>query len=149
MKQKLITLAAIALWLPAPAAGQATPAEIGQELKALESRWVSALVRADLKTLGQILDDSFMESDEEGNQTDKQSLLAVLKSGELAVTSVQLSNMRIHSFIYSAVVTGRAEQHGMFKGDKLALTVVFTDTFAMINGTWKLVASHRSAPHAQ
>ena len=111
----------------------------------VERKWVDALATRDTKTLSEILDDTYMDTDEQGNQTDKNGLLAALKSGDLVLTAISLSGMKIHSFVYAAVVTGRATQTATYKGQKLAPSVAFTDTFVMINGQWKVVASHRSA----
>ncbi len=122
------------------------PSDVAQELRTLERKWVVALTKPDVKLLGEILDNSYMDTDEEGHQTDKNGLLAALKSGDLKLTGIQLSAMKIHSYIYAAVVTGHALQSGTFKGEKIASTVVFTDTFILMDGVWKVVASHRSAP---
>jgi hypothetical protein len=122
------------------------PGDVVQELRTLERKWTAALVRGDTAALSDILDDTYMDADEGGNQTDKAGVIAAVKSGDLKMTSIQLSGMKIHSFVYAAVVTGKAAQTGTFKGQKIPPSVVFTDTFAMINGTWKVVASHRSAP---
>ena len=106
-------------------------------------------MKPDLKALADILDNTYLDTDENGHQTDKNGMLAALKSGDLKITSLQLSAMKIHSFIYAAVVTGRALQSGTFKGEKIAPTVSFTDTFILMDGDWKVVASHRSAPPSQ
>lgn len=112
----------------------------------LERKWVDALVRGDAKTLSEVLDDSYTDTDEHADVMDKNSLLAALKSGDLVVSSLSLSGMKVHIFVYGAVVTGRATQTAQYKGQPLAPSIVFTDMFAMINGKWKVVASHRSAP---
>jgi ketosteroid isomerase-like protein len=154
MTHKLITVLAIALAVPGWGAAQngspvPQPADVAQDLRILERKWTGALVLRDAKMLAEILDDTYLDADEEGNQTDKEGILAAVKSGDLKMTSIQLSGMKIHSFVYTAVVTGRALQSGTFKGQPVASTVVFTDVFAMINGTWKVVASHRSGPHGK
>lgn len=147
---------AIALAIPGWSVGQvSTPApptpsaaDVAQELKTLERQWVAALVNGNTKALSDILDDSYVDADEQANTSDKTGILAALKSGDLKMESVQLSNLKIRSYVYAAVVTGRALQNGTFKGQKLPPSVAFTDTFVMMNGAWKAVASHRSAPPA-
>jgi hypothetical protein len=150
MRNKLITLVAITLALPVwvacqQAPPQPSPDDVVQELRMLERKWTTALVRADTQALADILDDTYMDADEDGNQTDKAGVIAAVKSGELKLNGIQLSNLKVHSFIYAAVVTGRAVQTGTFKGQKLPPSIVFTDTFVMMNGQWKVAASHRSA----
>lgn len=121
--------------------------DVGASLKYLERKWVMALVTKDIKTLTDILDDTYMDTDESGVRSDKNGLLAAIKSSDLQLTSIKLSGMVIHSFGVAAVATGRAEQTGSFKGQGIPPYVSFTDTFVLMNGAWKVVASHRSAPH--
>jgi hypothetical protein len=137
---------------PAPSAQTKAPLappadDIGASLKYLERRWVSALVIKDLKTLTEILDDSYMDTDETGARSDKNGILEAVKSGDLQLDSIKLSGMVVHTFGVAAVVTGKADQSGKFKGQPLPPYVSFTDTFVLINGGWKVAASHRSAPH--
>jgi ketosteroid isomerase-like protein len=113
----------------------------------LEQRWVDALQKADTATLDSILDDTYVDTDEMGHRSDKQELIAVLKSGELKMNSIKLSDMQVHEYGTAAVVTGRAVQGGNFKGQALTDAIVFTDTFVRKKGKWRAVASHRSTSH--
>src|SRR5258708_6199047 len=154
MTYRVFTLLAIAMafpgWNAAQNAAPAAPSgDIVQDLRTMERKWTAALVRSDVKLLEEVLDDNFFDTDDQGNRNDRAGIIAALKSGDLKVTSIQLSGMTIHSYIYSAVVAGRGVLQGTYKGQKLPPSVSFTDTFIMLNGAWKLVASHRSAPHAQ
>jgi len=116
-----------------------------QLLTGLENKWVAALMKSDTATLDSILSDTYVDTDEHGQLTDKQGVLSVLKSGDLKFESVKLSDMQVHSYGDAAVVIGSAMQAGSFKGQPLTTKIVFTDTFIRQNGKWKAVASHRSA----
>lgn len=111
----------------------------------LENKWVDALVKSDAATLDSILDDTYVDTDEQSHRSDKQGVLAVLKSGELKIASIKLSDMQVRVYGDAAVVTGSASQAGNFKGQPLTATIIFTDTFIRQNGKWRAVASHRSA----
>lgn len=115
-----------------------------QTLTTLEAKWVTALTKSDTATLDSIFSDSYVDTDEHGQRTDKQGVLSVLKSGDLKVGFIKLSNMQVHAYGDAAVVTGNASQAGNFKGQPLMPNIVFTDTFIRQNGTWRAVASHRS-----
>ena len=145
MKYKLLTLLALAFAIPAVPQTPPQPADVGQDLRNLERKWTSALVLGDAKALGEILDDTYLDADELGNQTDKNCMIDLVKSGDLKMSSIQLTGLKIHSFVYAAFVTGKSIQTGTLKGQKLATQVVFTDVFAMFNGVWKMVASQRTA----
>jgi hypothetical protein len=151
----LITVIAIALAAPAWTASlyaQVTlppPAtNVAGELKGIERRLTTALVFGDTQTLTEILDDSFIDTDEQGKQLDKAGVIAAVKSGDRKMLSIQLTGLKIHAYTYSAVMAGHYVQKGTVNGKDVTAEASFTDFFVMINGNWKLVASHRSAPTA-
>jgi ketosteroid isomerase-like protein len=115
-----------------------------QALVELENKWVDALAKSDIAALGLILADTYVDTDEQGHQTDREGLFSILKSGDLKVESIKLSDMHVHIYGDAALVTGKGVQAGSFKGQPINNTVVFTDTFVKRNGKWKAVASHRS-----
>ena len=115
-----------------------------KELTSIEESWVAALTKADTATLDSIFDDGYVDTDEEGHRGTKQDVLAVVKSGDLKIKSIKLSEMQVHTYGNAAVVTGVGEQAGNFKGQQLTSKVAFTDTFVKRNGKWRAVASHRS-----
>jgi len=112
----------------------------------VENRWVAALVKGDIATLDMTLADTYVDTDEDGHQSDKPGVLAVLKSGDLKMQSIKLSDMHVYAYGNFAVVRGTAQQAGAFRGQALKPRVVFTDSFILQNGKWRAVASHRSAP---
>ena len=116
-----------------------------QALINLENRWVSALMKSDAATLDSVFADTYVDTDEQSHRSDKQGVLSVLKSGELKIESIKLSDMQVYDYGDAAVVTGSASQVGNFKGQPLTVTIIFTDTFVRQNGKWRAVASHRSA----
>jgi len=115
-----------------------------QALKDVENKWVEALAKADAATLGSILANTYVDTDEQGHRSDKKGVLSVLKSGDLKIASIKLSEMKVEVYGDAAVVTGSAVQKGAFKGQALPADVIFTDTFIKRGGKWRAVASHRS-----
>jgi len=144
----LVLLLAVAVLAPAqtqknrPAQGTSATA---QALIALENKWVDALMKSDTPALDSIFADTYVDTDEHSQRSDKQGVLSVLKSGELKMESIKLSDMQVHVYGDAAVVTGSAAQAGNFKGQALAPKVIFTDTLIKRDGKWIAVASHRSA----
>ena len=110
----------------------------------LENKWVEALANSDTATLDAIFADSYVDTEEHGNRSDKQGVLAVLKSGQLKIESVKLSNMKVYDYGDAAVVTGSAVQAGTFDGQAINAAIIFTDTFVKQAGKWRAAASHRS-----
>jgi len=129
--------------LKKPSAGETS--STAQALMALENKWVRALQQADTAALDSILADTYVDTSEEGQRTDKQSILSVLKSGQLKFDSVAVSDMQVYPYGIAAVVTGTGVQRGTFQDQPVMPRIVFTDTFVLRQGKWRAVASHRSA----
>jgi hypothetical protein len=110
----------------------------------LENSWVGALMKPDAMTLDSIFADTYVDTDEQSHRSDKQGVLSVLKSGELKMVSIKLSDMQVYVYGDAAVVTGSAAQVGNFRGQPLTAMIIFTDTFVRQNMKWRAVASHRS-----
>jgi len=115
-----------------------------QALTSLERKWVDALAKSDTAALDSVLADTYVDTDEHGQRSDKQGVLSALKSGDLKIESIKLSDMKVHVYGDAAVVIGSAAQVGTFKGQPLTATIGFTDTFIKRSGKWRAVASHRS-----
>jgi ketosteroid isomerase-like protein len=132
---------------PAPSRTAAQHTSNSATLTDLEYRWANALERNDIATLESILGDTYVDTDEMGRRTDKQALLAAVRSGDLKMSSIKLTGLQVYESGTTAVVTGRATQDGSYKGQPLTESVVFTDTFIMHQGSWTALGSHRSASH--
>jgi Domain of unknown function (DUF4440)/Outer membrane protein beta-barrel domain len=131
----------------ASAAPQNQPPSTAQVLMGLEQQWAEALQKADVRALETILGATYVDTDEMGLQTDKNGVISDLTSGNLKVNSMKLSDMQVRDSGSTATVTGRAVQDSSFKGQPLADSIVFTDTFHKENGTWKAVSSQRTGAH--
>jgi hypothetical protein len=142
MTQRLI-IVLIAVFVSVIAA-QAQSGDAAKVLVDLENAWVDALVKADTAKLDAILVDTYVDTDEDGHQSDKRGTLAEVKSPDLKFKSIKLSSMKVYVYGNAAVVTGMAAQDGTFKGRPIEPNIVFTDTFVLQDGTWKAVASHRT-----
>jgi hypothetical protein len=145
MKYAIAVLLALAVLTSAGAQkhGPGTNAT-AQTLMILENKWVVALTKSDVATLDSILIATYVDTDENSQRSDKQGVLSVLKSGDLKLQSIKLSNMKLYDYGDAAVVTGNVAQVGSFKGQALSSAIIFTDTFVRRNGEWQAVASHRS-----
>ena len=140
-------LLAMAVLTPALAQKKETSQGTNASSKALidlENKWVAALEKSDAATLDSIFATTYVDTDEQSHRSDKQAVLGVLKSGDLKMESIKLSDMQVYVYGDAAVVTGSAVQVGNFKGQPLTAKIIFTDTFVEQNGKWMAVASHRS-----
>ncbi len=124
-------------------AGQGSDAAT-QAIINVENSWVDALVKADLAALESILADTYVDTDEHSRRGGKQDVFSFLKSGDLKLDSIKLSDMQVQIYGDAAVVVGSSTQGGSFLGGPVAEKIIFTDTFVKQNGKWRAVASHRS-----
>jgi len=124
-------------------AGQGSDAAT-QAIINVENSWVDALVKADLAALESILADTYVDTDEHSRRGGKQDVFSFLKSGDLKLDSIKLSDMQVQIYGDAAVVVGSSTQAGSFLGGPVAEKIIFTDTFVKQNGKWRAVASHRS-----
>jgi ketosteroid isomerase-like protein len=114
----------------------------------LENKWVEALVKSDITTLDSIFGETYVDTDEHSHRGNKEDVFSVLKSGDLKLDSIKISEMQVHVYGDAAVVIGSAAQTGSFLGSPIATNIIFTDTFVKQNGKWRAVASHRSVAAA-
>jgi ketosteroid isomerase-like protein len=143
-----VLLLALAFLTPAQAPKSRPVQRTGATMQALidlENKWVDALAKSDAAALDSIFVRTYVDTDEHSQRSDKQAVLSALKSGDLHIASIKLSDMQVHLYGDAAVVIGAAAQVGNFKGQPLTAKIIFTDTFIKHNGEWKAVASHRSA----
>lgn len=144
MKHTIALLLALAVLMPVHAQNAPDSSATAQALMSLENKWALALTKSDVATLDSIFADTYVDTDEHNQRTDKKGVLSALRSGDLKVQSIKLSNMRVYDYGDAAVVTGSSAQVGHFKRQPLARAILFTDTFVRRNGQWLAVASHRS-----
>src|SRR5260370_19821812 len=115
-------------------AGQGSGAA-SQELIELENKWVKALVKSDTETLSSIFIDTYVDTDEHSHRSNKDGVLSFLKSGDLKLDSIKLSDMQVHLYGDAAGVTVPVTPSGSFVGGPLAARIIFTDP--VIQPTWK------------
>lgn len=108
----------------------------------LEHEWISALERRDVAMLGELLDDSFIDSTFQGAVRTKSDVLAGPRAGA-GYRSVALEDMKVRQYgPTTVIVTGvnvlqRSEKEA-------AVRVRFTDVFCKLHGRWRAVAAQET-----
>jgi ketosteroid isomerase-like protein len=149
--KKLLGAAALSLVLVWLIFGQVKPTQIPtkstgveQELIKLENEWGDALIKSDVAFLGRILADDYVSTDFEGTVWTKAQLLAGLKSGEAAMTSTVLDDIKVRVYGDTAIVWGRTTEKFQLKGKDISGQFQWTDTWVRLAGRWQCVAGHGS-----
>ena len=129
-----------------------TDEEVIKEVTAAESTFQQATLASDIKTLGSLMDESFLWTLSTGEQMTRQQLLDNLGSGRLKYSKVETNNAAVSPYGEAAVVRGvSTRQRSAFpgsegKGDAGPFTAAYTMTFVNRSGSWMAVAMHSSLP---
>ncbi len=115
-----------------------------QALLNLMQDWMNAEVKADMTFLDQFIVDDCVITDPVGAVWTKAQFLGGLKSGEGAVLSFALDNMKARIFGDAAVVNGRMTAKQRFRGQDISGQYQCTDVFIKKAGRWQCVAAHLS-----
>jgi ketosteroid isomerase-like protein len=150
MKGMAVVLSALVVLAFAIDARSQTPAETKtvnteDELLNLMHDWMNAEVKRDMAFLDRFIAEDWLVTDPAGAVWTKEQFLAGLKSGEGAVLSFELDNVKVRVYGDAAVVTGRMTAKQTFKGQDISGQYQCTDTLVKKAGRWQCVATHLSA----
>ena len=117
---------------------QAQSAE--EQLKKLETDRAAAVVKGDTDTLNKQTSDDYTLININGAMSDKAQMLDQIKSGQIKLDSDDVSDMRVHVYGNTAVVTGKTNVKGMVGGKQTSGEVAFTRVWVKKGGKWQTVA---------
>jgi len=133
----LLALSSVAL-----AAQQADPRE--GKLLVLERLWNEAQVHRDSAALNALVSSRFMNTEWDGEISDKQKFLADIKDPLFKPTAASIQDVKMNFFGDTAVITGIYHTQGTYQGKPYNHVGRFTDTWVLDTGKWQCVASHTS-----
>jgi ketosteroid isomerase-like protein len=134
----ILTLSAIA----SAAAQQGDPRE--GRLLVLERLWNEAQVSRDSSALEALVSDRFVNTEYDGEVSDKTKFLADARDPLFKPTSANIQEVKMNFFGNTAVVTGIYHTKGTYQGKPYDHVGRFTDTWIQESGKWQCVASHTS-----
>jgi len=112
-----------------------------QELQALEQTWADAVKHQNTVKIDRLQAEEYVFTDPAGQVWTKTRELDTLKSGDLAIDSFELSDVKVRLHDNTAVVTLRIVWHGQFRGNDISGPQRMTDVFVKRDGRWQCVAS--------
>jgi len=124
------------------AAQQSDPRE--SKLLVLERLWNEAQVNRDASALDALVSSRFVNTEWDGELSDKQKFLADIKDPRFKPTLLTIQEVKMNFFGDAAVVTGIYHTQGNYLGKPYDHVGRFTDTWVMDLGRWQCVASHTS-----
>ncbi len=124
------------------AAQKADPRE--SKLLVLERMWNEAQVNRDSSALEALVSSRFVNTEWDGEISDKQRFIADIKDPRFKATALNIQDVKMNFFGDTAVVTGIYHAQGTYQGKPYDHIGRFTDTWVQDLGQWQCVASHTS-----
>jgi ketosteroid isomerase-like protein len=113
------------------------------QIEKTSQEFAAAIVSNDSQQIGQFMDDEWVIVSESGI-TDRERFLAVVESGELTHSAMQMIDGTARVRVYGdvAVLTGRVTNTAQFNGDESFADEWTTDVYVKRDGKWKCVLTH-------
>lgn len=123
-------------------AQQADPRQ--SKLLVLEHLWNEAQVNRDSSALDALVSSRFVNTEWDGDVSDKQRFLADIKDPLFKPTLASIQDVKMNFFGETAVITGLYHTQGTYRGKPYDHVGRFTDTWVFDLDKWQCVASHTS-----
>ena len=123
-----------------PAAGSPQQSGVAQTLMQMERDVLAALIKRDSAALEPLFADDLVLTSPDGMSQTKAQFLADVKSGDLALESSEIEDMKVRVYDNAAVVTYSTTDKGKYKGQDLGGRYRWTDVFVRRGAKWQLVA---------
>ena len=114
------------------------------KLLVLERLWNEAQVNRDASALRALVADSFIDTEYDGEVSNKAKFLADIKDPLFKPTSASIQDVKVNLLGNTAVITGNYHTKGTYQGRPYDHFGRFTDTWLLMGSTWQCVASHSS-----
>ena len=123
-----------------PARGQGSTASVEDQIKKMEKDRAAAVVKADVATLEKLTSDDYILINANGQLSDKTTTMNNIKTGNIKLTTNEVSDLKVRVYGNTAVVTGKSDAKGTIGGRELKGPVMFTRVYVKKDGKWQSVA---------
>ncbi len=114
------------------------------KLLVMEHLWNEAQVNRDSRALDGMIGANFVNTEYDGEVSDKTKFLADIKDPQFNLDSLTIQDLKVSMYADSAVVVGIYHTKGTYQGRPYEHVGRFTDTWVFTEGRWQCVASHTS-----
>jgi ketosteroid isomerase-like protein len=112
----------------------------------LDRELANAYVKGDTAVVDRLEAVDYVFTGPNGGMTGKGDDISDLKSGNFRAEAIELSDLKVHLYGKSAIVTGKATlKNCKYRGSDISGDYRFTDVWAETGGAWQVVASQTSA----
>jgi len=120
---------------------QAKSGNVEQLLMQMERNWGKAIVDRNVVKIREIVAPDVLLTTPDGTVQSLDDDLAELRSGAFTAELYNSFDMKVKLYGDCAVVTGRTNLKGKYKGEEVQDQFRWTDTFVRRKGRWQIVAS--------
>ena len=111
------------------------------EIDQLEEAWRNAVLQANTSAMDSLLADDYMAITPSGTLQTKEQALALMRSGQVHFSALELSDRRVRFYGTTALVTSRAEVTATTPGGDLSGSFLYTRVYVRDEqGAWKVVS---------
>ena len=116
--------------------------DVATHLRDLEERLAAAWVEGDRPFIEQVLADDWSVIDLTGRILKKSEVMEeAFGSADRQIVSMRIDDVKVRPFADWAIVTGRTQASGSYRGEVAAVTLRFTDIFVRRADRWQVIAS--------
>jgi ketosteroid isomerase-like protein len=109
---------------------------------AVEDAFTRAIVSNDVAKIAACMTDDWVLVTSEVGPVNRSDFLQTIKSGVLAHDTMTMAIQRVKVYGDVAVVTGRGQNTGTFRGRPIRADEWITDVFTRIEGEWRCALTH-------
>jgi ketosteroid isomerase-like protein len=123
--------------------------KVTERLLQLEKDFQDAIIKNDAEAISHLTADDWIIIDAEGGLIKKEEFLALIKSGTLKHTVMNLEEPRVRVYGEAAVVTGRATSGGTYMGNPFTTVERSSDVFVKMEDRWVCVLTQLTSLAAE
>ncbi len=140
MKRTSTVFATTALFVLAMLCVSASAQSVEEQIKKMEIDRAAAVVKGDVAKLDQETSDDYTLITAAGQISDKAQMISAFKSGQSKLSVDTVSDMKVHVYGDTAIVTGKADVKGTLGGKDATGQMLFTRVYVKKGGHWVAVA---------
>jgi ketosteroid isomerase-like protein len=112
------------------------------EFTTIENAFNDAMVSNDVGRIADCISDDWVLVTPEVGPVSREGMLAAISSGTLSHDMMVKRLARVKVYGDMAVVTGRGQNTGLFKGEPIQADEWITDVYRKLDGKWRCVLTH-------
>jgi ketosteroid isomerase-like protein len=113
-----------------------------EEFTEIENAFNAAMVSNDVDRIADCISDDWVLVTPEAGPVSRDGMLAAIASGRLTHDMMVKKLVRAKVYGDMAVVTGRGQNTGTFRGEPIAADEWITDIYHKVDGRWRCVLTH-------